>query len=59
MTLLRLDYLIHSLGNCEMTLPTETGLRILPRFITHVTDIPPKYLIVTCFVLNVNVHKKQ
>ena len=26
MTLLRLDYLVHSLGNCGMTLPIETGL---------------------------------
>ena len=25
-TLLRLDYLVHSLGNCGMTLSIETGL---------------------------------
>ena len=26
MTLLRLGYLVHSFGNCAMTLPTETGI---------------------------------
>jgi len=26
MTLLQLDYLVHSLGNCGMTLSIETGL---------------------------------
>ena len=41
MTLIRLAYLVHSLGNCAMTLPTETGLsaRIILRN-TEVYDKP-------------------
>ena len=39
MTLFRLGYLVYSLGNCAMIVPTETGLRcIVPNTSSLVQD---------------------
>ena len=56
MTLLRLDYLVHALGNCVDDTPTETGLKLWK---AQVQDLDLSCLIRYLFSIEIKSPTKQ